>query len=134
MTPRQGSLAPPSFPLCWLLIPLRPLHGPLHGPAAAAVWPPPQELHCDDAVLSEDPRPSLGLSAAERKAIIARLPGDLRGSSTALTDTLNGASLTQLQVMLMLMLPLPRAPVPWPWSPPPPPFCLPSVPPCADSL
>jgi len=55
------------------------------------------ELQCDEVAMPEDPRPALGITPAQRKAIISLLPGDIKGPAMAAVDSLNGASVIDMQ-------------------------------------
>jgi len=59
-----------------------------------------EELQLDEVELRKDPKPEAPLSAGRRKAILGLLPPDLRESAAALVDSLNAATVPELQTCL----------------------------------
>mmetsp|Transcript_28665 Transcript_28665/g.68377 ORF Transcript_28665/g.68377 Transcript_28665/m.68377 type:complete len:806 (-) Transcript_28665:90-2507(-) len=59
-----------------------------------------EELQCEDVDLPEDPQPVLGLTVAERKAIIDLLPKDVADPARAAVESLNGSSISDLKAQL----------------------------------
>eukprot|EP00951_Prasinocladus_malaysianus_P026223 scaffold232109_cov17-Prasinocladus_malaysianus.AAC.1 len=56
------------------------------------------ELQIDEKELPDDPKPKLGIPAAERKAILALLPRDIQDATQPAVDAVSGASVADALV------------------------------------